>query len=189
MSDETKLIEEASLGSVEAFSALVELHQGRVRAYIGRYLRNSDIVDDLAQEVFISAFRTLKTFKGDSPLSIWLIGIAKNRALTYLRDESRRRTRESGRFEAQMAGWRLDQAQGGPDESTCERELSALESCIENLPQNSAQLIREHYFDSRSSVEIAGALGKKESTIRMTLLRIRQGLRDCIENRLNCGGA
>jgi len=189
MPDEAKLIEQATGGSVESFSELVALHQGRVRAYIGRFVRNPDIVDDLAQEVFIAAYKTLNTYNGDAPLGIWLIGIARNRALTYIRDESRRRARESGKFETAMAEWRVEDVERHSDAETCDQELSAMESCIKNLPENSARLIREHYFNSRSSVELASSLGKKESSIRMTLLRIRQSLRDCIETRLSCKGA
>lgn len=189
MSDEAKLIEQATNGSVESFSELVGMHQARVRAYVGRFVRNPDIVDDLAQEVFIAAFKTLNTYSGDAPLGIWLIGIARNRALTYIRDESRRRARESGKFETAMAEWRAGEAEQSSEPKTCDLELSAMESCIKNLPENSALLIREHYFNSRSSVELANRFGKKESAIRMTLLRIRQGLRDCIETRLSCKGA
>jgi len=180
--DEAQLIEQSTSGSVDAFSELVGLHQARVRAYIARYVRNPDLIDDIAQDVFIAAFRTLKTYAGDAPLSLWLIGIARNRALTHLRDEGRRRTRESGRLDAVVAEWDAAQLQNEP--AARSNELAAMELCIQNLPENSARLVREHYFKSRSSAEIAAEQGKKEGAVRMTLLRIRQGLRDCIETRL-----
>lgn len=180
--DEAQLIEQATSGSVDAFSELVGLHQARIRAYIARFVRNPDLIDDIAQDVFIAAFRTLKTFAADAPFSLWLIGIARNRALTHLRDAGRRRTRESGRLEAVVAEWDATQLQSEPAVRTS--ELAAMELCIQNLPENSARLVREHYFKARSSAAIAAEQGKKESAVRMTLMRIRQGLRDCIETRL-----
>ncbi|HYG73807.1 MAG TPA: sigma-70 family RNA polymerase sigma factor [Planctomycetota bacterium] len=188
MPDEAKLIQDAAAGSVEAFSELVLLHQGRVRAYLGRYVRDAATADDLAQEVFLAAYRTLNTYSGSSTLGVWLIGIARNRALTFLRDESRRKTRESGRFEAQMVEWRIEQAEA-QDEKLSNREITALEACVKTLPEHSSKLVSEYYFKARNLVDIAKELGRKESAVRMNLLRVRHALKDCIENRLLSGGA
>ncbi|RPH39114.1 MAG: RNA polymerase sigma factor, partial [Planctomycetota bacterium] len=54
--EEADLIAKAQRGSTEAFSGLVLLHQSRVRAFVSRFVREDDVADDLAQEVFIIAF-------------------------------------------------------------------------------------------------------------------------------------
>ncbi|HYF48278.1 MAG TPA: sigma-70 family RNA polymerase sigma factor [Planctomycetota bacterium] len=184
MDDEAKLIEQARTRSIEAFSKLVLLHQGRIRAYLGRYVRSQDAVDDLAQEVFLAAYRSLDTYGGDSPFGLWLLGIARNRALAFLRDDLRRRSRESGRFESVLADMRSKQLDAEAEVVHSANEISALEHCVKNLPANSAQLISEYYFNARSSSELAKMLGRKESAVRMTLLRIRHALRACIQERL-----
>jgi len=189
VSEEKHLIEQAAAGSVEAFSELLVLHQSRVRAYLGRYVRDAATVDDLAQEVFLSAFNTLNTYEGSAPLGVWLIGIARHRALQYLREEGRRKTRESGRLQVVLAEWRLEQAETADDDKLSNREMAALETCVKTLPQHSGKLISDYYFKARNLVDIAKETGRKESTVRMTLLRIRQALRDCIEDRLISGGA
>jgi RNA polymerase sigma-70 factor (ECF subfamily) len=188
LDDEAELIEQARTGSGEAITQLVMMHQGRVRAYIGRYVRNHTVVDDIAQDVFLVAINNLNSYLGEASFDKWLLGIARNRALAHLRDDSRRRKRESGRLEAVTAPWLEKELAGQSDCSRAEREISALQDCVKNLPENSAQLISEHYFKGRSSVELAKILGKNEGTLRMTLLRIRQALRDCIQNRLATSG-
>jgi RNA polymerase sigma factor (sigma-70 family) len=92
MDNEARWVEEARGGSAEAFSELVRVHHAPVRAYLARYVRDRETADDLAQETFLSAFRSLPTWRGDAPLRMWLLGIARNRALTHLRDEERRRS-------------------------------------------------------------------------------------------------
>ena len=61
--EEAALILSAQEGSTEAFSRLVVLHQARVRAFVSRFVREDDVADDLAQEVFISAFRSMKDWR------------------------------------------------------------------------------------------------------------------------------
>ena len=188
MDDEAEIIEQARTGSSEAITQLVMLHQGRVRAYIGRYVRNHTVVDDIAQDVFLVAINNLNSYLGEASFGKWLLGIARNRALAHLRDDTRRRKRESGRLEAVTAPWLEKELAGQADCSRAEAEISALQDCVKNLPEHSAELVSEHYFKGRSAAELAKVLGKNEGTLRMTLLRIRQALRDCIQNRLATSG-
>ncbi len=74
----------------DAFSALVRMHQNKIRAYLVRLCRNYDLADDLAQETFITAFRKLETFKGAGNFSGWLFKIAHNSFLQHLRKTKRR---------------------------------------------------------------------------------------------------
>lgn len=187
MENEAELIRRSRQGSAEAFTQLVLLHQARVRAYLGQYCRSSDLVDDQAQETFLSAYRTLDTYQDERPFASWLFGIAKHRALDSLRAEARRRARENSRWDSALAAWRLEDAESGPSAER-EPEVAALEQCMGKLPEHSARIVAEHYFENRSAAEIARGRGKSEGAVRMLLLRVRQLLRDCIGKRLVVGG-
>jgi RNA polymerase sigma-70 factor (ECF subfamily) len=166
------------------------MHQGRVRTYLSRYLSRPDAVDDLAQEAFLTAYHSLATYKGEAPLGLWLLGIARHHALRHLRDEGRRRARETGRLKAVLATFQVEEAERErPDESAFEREMAALRDCLEGLPAESSQIVNEHYFRGRSLVALAGELGRKEGTLRVTLLRIRGALRRCVQGKLSVEGA
>src|SRR5687768_15639796 len=91
MPSELELVERSKAGDRQAFARLVAVHQGRVRAYIGRYLRWSDLVDDLAQDVFLAAYRSLPDYDSAAPLNLWLLGIARHRVLRHLRSDTRAR--------------------------------------------------------------------------------------------------
>jgi RNA polymerase sigma-70 factor, ECF subfamily len=183
--DEAALVAEARGGSVDAFSRLVEIHQGRVRSFIGRFIRNPNTMDDIAQDVFLAAFRNLANYHGESSVSTWLLGIARNRALAFLRDDMRRKNRETERFATVFADLKHDHTQRElEDLELAELEISALEECVKGLPQQSATLLEQHYYKARSSSEIARSSGRSESAVRMTLLRIRHALRECIQKRM-----
>ena len=90
MPDEEDLwIERARRGDVESFSRVVLLRQGYVRAFLGRFTGHPDVVDDLAQETFLRAWRKLETFRAEGRFSTWLFGIAVNEFRARLRRDRR----------------------------------------------------------------------------------------------------
>ena len=169
-------------GSREAFAQLVRDHHECVRAYLRRFVRSVDDADDLAQDVFLTAFRGLNEFDFSAPFGAWLMGIARNRALHHLRSELRRRKREANGLLVAMAEARLRQIELFDAEES-EQELIALRDCLDQLPRNSREFVDQFYFSHRSAVEIAREREMKETAVRMTLMRIRRALADCIKQR------
>lgn len=166
------------------------MNQAAIRAYIARHVRRRDAVDNLAQEVFVAAFRGFDGYRGDAPLRSWLIGVARRRLYDYLREEMRRRAREADDLGAAIDGWRVERVESDTRSPLDrEREAVALAACIRGLAKDKAELVRAHYFRGRSLTDLASALGRKESAVRMTLMRIRQGLRACVRSRLAMEGA
>jgi RNA polymerase sigma-70 factor (ECF subfamily) len=183
--DEGRQIERSRQGDAAAFTQLVSAHQGRVRAYIGGSINRPEVVDDLAQEVFLGAFRSLDSYKGDAPFGVWLLGIARHKTLMHLRHEVRRLTRETRSLGLVLADLQAQALEA--DEMLIarrEREIAALRSCLERLPRGGAELITDRYFRARSIAGMARESGKREGTVRMTLLRLRQLLRECVEQRV-----
>ena len=133
--EEARLIDRSRAGDATAFSQLVAWHQGRVRAYIGGSISRADVVDDLAQEVFLAAFRSLDSYKGDAPLGVWLLGIARHKTLMHVRGEMRRLMRETGSLESVLAPFRIGLLESEElDLPRREREITALERCLQSLP-------------------------------------------------------
>jgi RNA polymerase sigma-70 factor (ECF subfamily) len=185
--DLRRLVEQARDGSEEAFCEIVQIHQARVRTYIGRFIRDPNVVDDLAQNTFLSSFRKLESWRGDASLGTWLLAIAKNEALMHLREERQRREREaSPLLSSTLSRWTRERL--AAEETSIDAhdtELSALEECLEGLHENSARLIREFYFEGRTAREISEGSGKKEVSVWVTIMRIRRALRACIEARVS----
>jgi RNA polymerase sigma-70 factor (ECF subfamily) len=183
-------VEQARQGSVDAFCSVVRLLQGRVRAYIRRFVFDRSATDDLAQETFLTSYRSLPHYRPEVPFDLWVLGIARHQALKYLRGEARRRAHEARILDQALADWCADRAEADAsllgDRS---RELAALRTCLSGLSAESARLLGSFYTERLSSVEIARRTGRRESGVRVALMRLRHALRECIRGKLFLRGA
>lgn len=188
MRGETAWIAAARSGSADAFSNLVRAHQAAVRSFLALYVRPAAAADDLAQETFLAAFRSLDTYRGDAAFRVWLLGIARHRALNYLKEERVRARGMRDVLDEAVAAWRAARAESAVAEGIDAR-LDALRACMSQLPPPQAALIQEVYFRGRPAAELAREGGRGEGSVWMALTRIRQALRACVEGRLSEAGA
>lgn len=180
---ENELILRARAGAADAFTVLVRRHYRQVHNYLARAVPATDVVDDLTQEVFLRAFRDLETYDGRAAWICWLMGIARHQLLNYLRGEVRRRKLGC---ESHFAVERLNAVEE-IDPVAIADEVQALNECLKQLPPRGQKLVKEHYLLNHSLADIADDWGKKPGAVRMSLLRIRRGLRRCIQKRLAQG--
>lgn len=175
------LVRRAKSGCHVAYGELVRQHQAVIRATLARYLRDDNEVDELAQRVFISAYRSLDQFRGESKFSSWLIAIARHQVAMYIRGEVRRRQRESTVAEIAIAEWTNGLA---PESNQGTEKLDALAECLKRLPKTSQDIVRRFYFDREAIDSIAKGQSRSSGAIRMLLMRIRQVLASCVSQRL-----
>jgi len=148
--------------------------------FLARFVHCPQRVDDLAQETFVTAFKQQHRFQGRSKASTWLIGIARNKALQFLRVEQRRKDRTKT-FINSLSGFRqLQDNSSEPLEAENMERLEALKNCLGQLPSRSFELIEQFYFRGATAVTIAAQSNAKESAVRMKLKRIRSILQKCI---------
>jgi RNA polymerase sigma-70 factor, ECF subfamily len=181
---EASQLERARRGEVDAFADLVRVHHPSVRVFLASHLRDPDVVDDLVQDVFLRAFDRLATLRDGTAFRAWLLGIARNRALEHLRERLRSGLSTPDALDALLDRTQLAILEGDDDEARRGLELEALRQCIRRLPPVGARLIREHYFKGRPIAALAAEERKNEGTLRMTLLRLREALRDCVRRRV-----
>ena len=109
------LVERAKRGEVSAFEMLVVKYQRRIERLVGRMVRDTDLVQDIAQETFIRAYRALPQFRGESAFYTWLYRIAVNTAKKALVEKKR----DPLLFEGAMVS-----TEEGEEPSRVENELS-----------------------------------------------------------------
>lgn len=176
-----QLVEQASAGCSDSFRQLVEQNHQLIRLYLGNYVQCSSQVDDLAQEVFVVAYCHIDHFNRRSKFSTWLVGIARNKALEFLRAEKKAKKIQKQFFEAEIASRQITRLETQHQESEfAERRLVAMQLCLGKLKDRSRKLIDLYYFKQQSAAIIAAESKISAGSVRMRLLRIRQVLQKCI---------
>jgi RNA polymerase sigma-70 factor, ECF subfamily len=171
------LVARAQQGEMVAFEVLVVKYQRRVAATIRRFVRDDPITEELTQEVFLSAFLALTTFKPDGDFAAWLFTIARNAARSYLRSAQNRQDDRP----MQVLGDAGDDVRFGVAPSTEEEAMAhqlfeRIDAEVAALPdvQRRALLMRE--IDGLEYKAIAEALGQPVNTVKSHIFRAREAI-------------
>jgi RNA polymerase sigma-70 factor (ECF subfamily) len=177
------LVERVKLGDVRAFEMLVVKYQRRIERLIGRMVRDTDLVQDIAQETFMRAYRALPQFRGESAFYTWLYRIAVNSAKKALMDmkrdplvsEAAMRTDEDGE-ETSRAESELSDGET-PEALLASKEIAAaVNSAIEALSEDLRQAITLREIEGLSYEEIAEAMNCPIGTVRSRIFRARDAI-------------
>lgn len=175
-------------GEEAAFEELVRTYGGRLLAVTRRYLLSEDDARDAVQDAFLSVFRSLDQFEGQSRLSTWLHRIAVNAALMKLRTRRRKPEQpieellpgflEDGHFAQQTSEWRNSEL-----EDVAERkELAELvRSNIDRLPEGYRNVLMLRDIEEFNTQETAEAMGISVNAVKTRLHRARLALRELLE--------
>jgi len=193
-SDDDELVRRAQAGERSAFDSIVDRHAARVWRVVWRILRSPEDTDDVVQEVFLTAYRTLQAFRGDAKLSTWLHRIAVTRALNHSARAGERMRRASEPLEADgpdaPAGVRAEVERAAASGHPHVTPLHALETkelmrrladCLERLPAAWRAVIALRDAESLAYDKIATVLKIDIGTVRSRLSRARASLRECVE--------
>ncbi len=178
--DDADLVQQARAGVQAAFTELVRRHQQAIRGYLIRLLGELHEADDVAQEVFLSAYRNLEQLNVAGDFLRWVRGIARFQAISFLRERISRRRQEEESLPHLLDEARLALAESSATDDQREDWLLRLRYCLDRLAPYSRKLIDDHYFAGLTTGQLAAREGRRGSTMRMTLLRIRQTLHYCL---------
>lgn len=188
--DASALIERAKAGDDEAFSSLVLQYERFVYNTAVRVLsscrRPADSADDIAQEAFIKAWRSLSSFRGDSSFSTWLYRITVNTARDSISSDTRRNTVSlTHDDDGEITEWDVPvtAGEGVPEDDLLKKErILGVRRAIERLPEEQRQVIVMRDLDELSYQEISEKLGVELGTVKSRINRGRASLREIIEN-------
>jgi RNA polymerase sigma-70 factor (ECF subfamily) len=177
------LVERVKQGDTRAFEMLVVKYQRRIERLIGRMVRDVDLVQDIAQESFIRAYRALPQFRGDSAFYTWLYRIAVNTAKKALMDmkrdplvsETSLRSDDDGE-ETSRAGSELTDGET-PEALLASKEVAAaVNAAIEALSEDLRQAITLREIEGLSYEEIAEVMNCPIGTVRSRIFRAREAI-------------
>ena len=183
--DETALIHSAQRGDLEAFNRLVLAYQDALFNTALRILGDEPAASDATQEAFISAFRSLASYRGGS-FRAWLLRTVTNACYDELRRRQRRPSTPlepaSDNEEVETPHWLADPTPT-PEEQVDQAELEhAIQHCLDNLPADFRAVVVLADIQGLDYSEVAAALQKPLGTIKSRLARARLKLRDCLQD-------
>lgn len=185
--DDSELIARAQRGDVSAFEGLVERHRSRVYGLALRMLNSQDDAAEVLQEAFLSAYRNLPNFRGDSQFSSWVSRIAANHALMRLRHRKVVSQVESPLEEPSFneRGSLVDEVADFKDaeRDAMDGELRrAIEEATARLGDEYRQVFVLKDLEGLSYEEIAELTGASVPAIKSRLHRARLALRAAIDH-------
>lgn len=176
---ERNLVAKAAQGDQDAFEQIVLANQNKVYSLCLRLVNDRDDAADLAQEVFLKAWKSLPNFRGNSSLSTWLYRMTTNLCIDHLRYC---RTRQGLRGPSlddeestipELGDWSLD-----PHHKLEKTEISrAIERGLSALPEHYRQIITLREIAGLDYQELAAALDIDLGTVKSRLSRARLALR------------
>jgi RNA polymerase sigma-70 factor (ECF subfamily) len=177
------LVERAKLGDVHAFEMLVVKYQRRIERLIGRMVRDTDLVQDIAQETFIRAYRAMAQFRGESAFYTWLYRIAVNTAKKALVDLKRdplvTESALAGRDDDDETSRVENELSDGetPDAVLASKEIAAaVNAAVEALSEDLRQAITLREIEGLSYEEIAESMNCPIGTVRSRIFRAREAI-------------
>jgi RNA polymerase sigma-70 factor, ECF subfamily len=160
------LVAKAQSGDVGAFGELVRRYSRTVYGVVSRMAGNPDDVDDIAQEAFVRAYRSIGSFRGDAEFSTWVYRIAVNTTIKLMK-KIKARQACSIDDPAGGLGEMLVAAESDRPEKIAERKArnEALRRAVSDLPEKHRTVVVLHYFENLACEEIAQVLECSVGTV------------------------
>lgn len=188
------LVERTLAGDSRAFELLVIKYQSRIQRLIGRMVRDVDLVEDIAQETFIRAYRALHQFRGDAQFYTWLYRIAVNTAKKSLMELKHTPTVLEGSLQSGDDEDETSQPKIEPStDETPESVLAAKEiagvvnAAMAALPEDLRQAVTLREIEGLAYDEIAEIMNCPIGTVRSRIFRAREAIsariRPMLENQ------
>ncbi len=176
----------------EAFGLLVEEYKDKIYNYVSRMLSDPYEAEDVTQEAFLRAYRSLPRFRGASSFHTWLYRIASNLAIDVVRKRKRSDPTfsldeplesEEGEYEREIA----DDV-GGPEDSATTRETRvAVRRAIMELPEKLREVMILYELQGETYEDIAEILDVPLGTVKSRLFNARNRLKEMLEGLVEAG--
>lgn len=183
--NEQALISDAQQGNLDAFNTLILHYQDSVFNTALRILGDDDLAADATQEAFVSAFKSISSFRGGS-FKAWLMRTVTNACYDELRRQKRRPTTqlepdtEDGE-EMDSPRWLADPSMSPEQEVEADELEHALQHCLNNLPLEFKTVVVMADIQGMDYSEVAIAVRVPLGTIKSRLARARLRLRECLQ--------
>jgi RNA polymerase sigma-70 factor, ECF subfamily len=188
---ERRLVRDAQNGDTSAYEELVRIHQPRLLAVVGGILRRNQDVEDVAQQVLVKAYLSLKRFDLRSAFGTWLYKIAVNECWDYFRKKKvRRMVYEADLSEEQLRQIEMVPAHTGgatrsrEDAASRAQQRQLLDLLLDELDETDRSMLVMKEVSGFTVEEIGQVFGLNVNTVKVRMFRARGRLVEAYERRL-----
>ena len=164
-----------------AYKTLLDRYWKVVVVLVRTRLSSERDAEDVAQEAFVRAWRSLDRLENPKLFLGWLLRIAHNLAIDHLRRQRGETSLDRLGPAAEGVPWRSDESEGAAARLELQEEWEIVERALRELPERYRTVVTLRYLKGLSNQEMARSLGEPEGTIRNRLFRALRKLRKLIE--------
>jgi len=169
-------------GDANAFAVLVDRYKDLVYTLAIRMVKNKEEAEEVSQDTFIKAYKSLNRFKGDSKFSTWIYRVAYNTCLDRLKKNKRQQQTVTIDEYTEHQVKTIDNAL---DRIETQEKQQAIKDCLELLPSEDSFLLTLYYFEELSLDEISKIVGLKPNNVKVKIFRSRKKLATILKERLD----
>jgi RNA polymerase sigma-70 factor (ECF subfamily) len=176
ISDEA-LVALIAAGHKDAMQTLFARHSARVFRFLLRIVDNPATAEDLVSETFIEVWRRAERFEARSKASTWVLGIARHKALSSLRQ------RRFDRLDDSAIALVPDPSDGPEATMQQQSRAAVLRDCLRQLPPAQRELLDLIYYHEQSVAEVAQIVGVPENTVKTRAFYARKRIAELMAER------
>ncbi|MBL7697678.1 MAG: sigma-70 family RNA polymerase sigma factor [Chitinophagaceae bacterium] len=176
---DNEIITRVLRGEHQLYAELVKRYQNFVFTLALRYTPGREDAEEIAQDVFVKAYKALKDFRGESKFSTWLYSIVNSTSITFLR----KKKLDTHSLDSEHVMEVADSKESGMSANQVEvkSKVEMVTKAIQLLSPDDAKLITLFYKAEQSLEEIAKILGMETNTVKVKLHRARTRLKEKME--------
>jgi RNA polymerase sigma-70 factor (ECF subfamily) len=182
--EDSHYIERVINGDVSAYSSLVEKHKNLVFSIALKILNNREDAEEIAQDTFLKAYSSLKSFEKKSKFSTWLYRIAYNSAIS----KKRKKKMEVVEIDEHiMFNYSTDEISSSVHHLQESEQIQLIDKALQTIPEDDNLLITLFYKSEHSIEDISYITGLTQSNVKVKLHRIRKKLYESIQEMVKKG--
>ncbi len=174
-------VQQVLAGNTAAFAVLVEKHRDMAFTIANKIVRSREDAEEIAQDAFVKAYQSLRSFKGESKFSTWLYRIVYNAAISHTRRKKQDFTQLDERV---VSDTTEDEIFENLDSLDTELQSKLVNEAINNLPADESAIVTLFYLKENTIDDISQITGLSVSNVKVKLFRIRKKLYDELQMKM-----
>tara|TARA_Y100001970_G_scaffold294213_1_gene448639 strand:- start:37006 stop:37608 length:603 start_codon:yes stop_codon:yes gene_type:complete len=170
-------------GDLRAYDLLVKKYQSRLLSLAYKYVSEISSAEDIVQESFIKAYKSIKSFRQDSSFYTWIYRITSNTAINYISSKTKKNEKSFSEFNTLDIGERFEElsTESGLENIFEEELITKIDNILSSLPQETKNAFLMREYEGKTYEEIAQIIDCPIGTVRSRIFRAREILSNELE--------